>query len=99
MRYTAIWRAQKICSKKHRMHQVPLICFKGWIRSLSESLGSNLGLPVVVTNCSNNYGLVIFPKIDPFGYSECFKGKPLPVYGEGTQVRDWLFVEDMRELW
>jgi len=53
------------------------------------------GLPVVVTNCSNNYGPYHFPeKLIPLIILNALRGKPLPVYGKGTQVRDWLFVED-----
>ncbi|MDX8414249.1 MAG: dTDP-glucose 4,6-dehydratase [Mariprofundales bacterium] len=53
------------------------------------------GLPVVVTNCSNNYGPYHFPeKLIPLVILNALEGKPLPVYGDGGQVRDWLFVED-----
>lgn len=53
------------------------------------------GLPVVVTNCSNNYGPYHFPeKLIPLMILNALEGKPLPVYGNGTQIRDWLFVED-----
>lgn len=53
------------------------------------------GLPVLVTNCSNNYGPYHFPeKLIPLVILNALEGKPLPIYGEGTQVRDWLFVED-----
>lgn len=53
------------------------------------------GLPVVVTNCSNNYGPYHFPeKLIPLVILNAIHGKPLPVYGEGHQIRDWLYVED-----
>ena len=53
------------------------------------------GLPVVVTNCSNNYGPFHFPeKLIPLVILNALEGKPLPVYGDGKHVRDWLFVED-----
>lgn len=53
------------------------------------------GLPVLVTNCSNNYGPFHFPeKLIPLVILNALAGKPLPVYGNGLQVRDWLFVED-----
>lgn len=53
------------------------------------------GLPVLVTNCSNNYGLFHFPeKLIPLIILNALHGKPLPVYGNGQQIRDWLFVED-----
>ena len=53
------------------------------------------GLPVLLTNCSNNYGPYHFPeKLIPLMILNALEGKPLPVYGDGLQVRDWLFVED-----
>lgn len=53
------------------------------------------GLPVLTTNCSNNYGPFQFPeKLIPLVIHNALAGKPLPVYGDGQQVRDWLYVED-----
>lgn len=53
------------------------------------------GLPVLITNCSNNYGPYHFPeKLIPLMILNALEGKPLPVYGQGLQVRDWLYVED-----
>jgi dTDP-glucose 4,6-dehydratase len=53
------------------------------------------GLPVVLTNCSNNYGPFHFPeKLIPVVILNALAGKPLPIYGDGSNVRDWLFVED-----
>ena len=53
------------------------------------------GLPIVVTNCSNNYGPYQFPeKLIPLFINNIRHGKPLPVYGKGENVRDWLYVED-----
>lgn len=53
------------------------------------------GLPVLITNCSNNYGPYQFPeKLIPLMVLNALEGKPLPVYGQGAQVRDWLYVED-----
>ncbi len=59
------------------------------------------GLPVVVTNCSNNYGPYQFPeKLIPLIILNALEGKPLPVYGKGDQIRDWLYVEDhAKALW
>jgi dTDP-glucose 4,6-dehydratase len=59
------------------------------------------GLPVVTTNCSNNYGPYHFPeKLIPLMILNALHGKPLPIYGHGGNVRDWLFVEDhARALW
>ena len=53
------------------------------------------GMPVKITNCSNNYGPYHFPeKLIPLVILNCLDGKPLPVYGKGANVRDWLYVED-----
>jgi len=53
------------------------------------------GLPTLITNCSNNYGPYHFPeKLIPLVILNALEGKPLPVYGKGNQVRDWLYVED-----
>ncbi|WP_392558323.1 dTDP-glucose 4,6-dehydratase [Orbus mooreae] len=53
------------------------------------------GLPVIVTNCSNNYGPYHFPeKLIPLVILNALEGKALPVYGDGSQIRDWLYVED-----
>ena len=53
------------------------------------------GLPTLVTNCSNNYGPFQFPeKLIPLVTLNALEGKKLPVYGDGQNVRDWLFVED-----
>jgi len=53
------------------------------------------GLPTLVTNCSNNYGPYHFPeKLIPLVIINALQGKPLPVYGKGNQIRDWLYVED-----
>jgi len=52
-------------------------------------------LPVVITNCSNNYGAFQFPeKLIPLMIINCLDSKPLPVYGDGNNIRDWLFVDD-----
>jgi dTDP-glucose 4,6-dehydratase len=58
-------------------------------------------LPVLITNCSNNYGPYQFPeKLIPLIILNAFEGRPLPVYGDGKNVRDWLFVEDhCQALW
>jgi len=57
--------------------------------------GRTYGLPIVVTNCSNNYGPYHFPeKLIPHVILNALHGKSLPVYGDGKQIRDWLFVED-----
>lgn len=53
------------------------------------------GLPTIITNCSNNYGPYHFPeKLIPLVILNALEGKPLPIYGKGEQIRDWLYVED-----
>ncbi|MEZ8962400.1 dTDP-glucose 4,6-dehydratase [Vibrio cyclitrophicus] len=60
---------------------------RAWLRTY--------GLPTIVTNCSNNYGPYHFPeKLIPLVILNALEGKPLPVYGKGDQIRDWLYVED-----
>ena len=62
---------------------------------LARAWQRTYGLPVIVTNCSNNYGPYHFPeKLIPLMILNALEGKPLPVYGAGHQVRDWLYVED-----
>lgn len=60
---------------------------RAWLRTY--------GMPTIVTNCSNNYGPYHFPeKLIPLTILNALEGKPLPVYGDGGQIRDWLYVED-----
>jgi len=62
---------------------------------LVRAWGHTYGLPVLVTNCSNNYGPHHFPeKLIPLIIIRALAGEPLPVYGDGSNVRDWLYVED-----
>ncbi len=68
---------------------------------LAQAWMRTYGLPVVISNCSNNYGPFHFPeKLIPLVTLNALDGKPLPVYGRGDNIRDWLFVEDhARALW
>src|SRR5262249_26261804 len=60
-----------------------------------RAFGDTYGLPALVTNCSNNYGPYQFPeKLIPLMILNALEGRPLPVYGDGQNVRDWLYVED-----
>ena len=62
---------------------------------LVRAWGRTYGLPIIITNCSNNYGPYHFPeKLIPHIILNAIQGKPLPVYGDGSQLRDWLYVED-----
>jgi len=65
---------------------------------LARAWHHTYGLPVLVTNCSNNYGPYQFPeKLIPVVILKALRGEPIPVYGRGENVRDWLFVEDHAE--
>ncbi|CAB5102864.1 dTDP-glucose 4,6-dehydratase (EC [Olavius algarvensis associated proteobacterium Delta 3] len=68
---------------------------------LVRAYGRTYGLPVTISNCSNNYGPFQFPeKLIPLMILNAFNGDPLPVYGDGRNVRDWLYVEDhCRAIW
>jgi dTDP-glucose 4,6-dehydratase len=62
---------------------------------LVQSYFHTYGLPTLITNCTNNYGPYQFPeKLLPFSLSQALEGQPIPLYGSGANVRDWLFVED-----
>jgi dTDP-glucose 4,6-dehydratase len=68
---------------------------------LVRAYGETYGLPVTISNCSNNYGPYQFPeKLIPLMILHAIEGKPLPVYGQGLNVRDWLYVTDhCRAVW
>ena len=62
---------------------------------LVRAFGHTYGLPYAITNCSNNYGPYQFPeKLIPLMILNALEGKPLPIYGDGKQIRDWLYVAD-----
>lgn len=79
----------------------PYAATKAGSDHLVRAWGRTYGLPVLVTNCSNNYGPCQFPeKLIPHMILNALAGKPLPVYGDGSNVRDWLYVEDHADaLW
>ena len=73
----------------------PYSASKAGADHLARAWGTTYGLPVMVTNCSNNYGPFQFPeKLIPLMIIKGVRGEPLPVYGDGANVRDWLAVED-----
>lgn len=73
----------------------PYSASKAGADHLARAYNRTFGLPVLTTNCSNNYGPYQFPeKLIPLVTGKALAGEPLPVYGDGQQVRDWLFVED-----
>ncbi|NLN70330.1 MAG: dTDP-glucose 4,6-dehydratase [Chloroflexi bacterium] len=62
---------------------------------LVRAYANSFGLPITISNCSNNYGPYQFPeKLIPLIILNALTGKPLPIYGDGMQIRDWLYVED-----
>jgi dTDP-glucose 4,6-dehydratase len=77
------------------MRQIRPIRLQRRQRSLCARYHHTYGLPTVITNCSNNYGPYQFPeKMIPLMILNALSGKPLPVYGNGSNVRDWIYVED-----
>jgi dTDP-glucose 4,6-dehydratase len=75
--------------------QQPVLGQQGGSDHLVRAWHHTYGLPVLTTNCSNNYGPLHFPeKLIPLVIVNALAGKPLPIYGDGMQVRDWLYVRD-----
>lgn len=73
----------------------PYAATKAGSDHLVRAWGRTFKFPVLVTNCSNNYGPYQFPeKLIPHMILNALEGKPLPIYGDGSQVRDWLYVDD-----
>jgi len=73
----------------------PYAASKASADHLVRAYGHTFGLPVLITNCSNNYGPFQFPeKLIPLMILNALEGKPMPIYGDGGNVRDWLHVED-----
>jgi dTDP-glucose 4,6-dehydratase len=73
----------------------PYAATKAGADHLARAYFKTYGLPVLITNCSNNYGPYQFPeKLIPLMMLNAIEGKELPVYGDGGQIRDWLYVED-----
>jgi dTDP-glucose 4,6-dehydratase len=77
------------------MPNSPYAASKAGSDHLVRAYGHTFGLPVTISNCSNNYGPYQFPeKLIPLVIMNAINGKPIPVYGDGQQIRDWLYVED-----
>jgi dTDP-glucose 4,6-dehydratase len=73
----------------------PYSASKAGADHLVHAYFATYGLPVLITNCSNNYGPYQFPeKLIPLMILNAVEGKPLPIYGDGGNVRDWIYVED-----
>lgn len=79
----------------HYAPNSPYAASKAASDHLVRAYGHTYGLPITITNCSNNYGPYQFPeKLIPLMIANALNGRSLPVYGDGQQIRDWLFVED-----
>lgn len=91
----------KFCETSPYSPNSPYAASKASSDHIVRAWHKTYGLPVVITNCSNNYGPYQFPeKLIPLMTINAITGKPLPVYGVGDNVRDWLYVEDhVRALW
>ena len=99
MRFMAIYLLTvRICSlpRKHLfIHPVLIVLQKAAADLLVLAYHRTYGLPVTISRCSNNYGPYHFPeKLIPLMIANALNDKPLPVYGKGENVRDWLYVED-----
>lgn len=80
------------------MPNSPYAASKASADMMVRAWGKTFGMPVVISNCSNNYGPFQFPeKLIPVVTLKALAGKPIPVYGEGLNVRDWLYVDDHAE--
>ncbi len=94
--YGSLKPADPAFSETHRYEpNSPYSASKAASDHLTRAYHHTYGLPVLTTNCSNNYGPYHFPeKLIPLMIVNALAGKPLPVYGDGQQVRDWLYVKD-----
>lgn len=93
--YGSLGEAEKFSETTPYHPNSPYAASKAASDHLALAWHHTYGLPVVVTNCSNNYGPYQYPeKLIPMVILNAIEGKPIPVYGEGTNVRDWLYVED-----
>ncbi|MEY4883937.1 MAG: dTDP-glucose 4,6-dehydratase [Pseudomonadota bacterium] len=94
--YGSLARTDPAFTEDHRYEpNSPYSASKAASDHLVRAYHHTYGLPVVTTNCSNNYGPFHFPeKLIPLMIVNALAGKPLPVYGDGQQIRDWLYVKD-----
>jgi dTDP-glucose 4,6-dehydratase len=94
--YGSLSKAEPAFTEAHRYEpNSPYSASKAASDHLVRAWHHTYGLPVLTTNCSNNYGPYHFPeKLIPLMIVNALAGKPLPVYGDGMQVRDWLYVKD-----
>ena len=94
--YGSLGKGDPAFTEQHRYEpNSPYSASKAASDHLVRAYHHTYGLPVVTTNCSNNYGPYHFPeKLIPLMIVNALAGKPLPVYGDGQQIRDWLYVKD-----
>jgi dTDP-glucose 4,6-dehydratase len=94
--YGSLAKGEPAFSETHRYEpNSPYSASKAASDHLVRAYHHTYGLPVLTTNCSNNYGPYHFPeKLIPLMIVNALAGKPLPVYGDGQQIRDWLYVKD-----
>ncbi len=94
--YGSLAKAEAAFTETHRYEpNSPYSASKAASDHLVRAYHHTYGLPVLTTNCSNNYGPFHFPeKLIPLMIVNALAGKPLPVYGDGQQIRDWLYVRD-----
>ena len=94
--YGSLTKDEAAFTEEHRYEpNSPYSASKAASDHLVRSYHHTYGLPVLTTNCSNNYGPYHFPeKLIPLMIVNALAGKPLPVYGDGQQIRDWLYVKD-----
>jgi dTDP-glucose 4,6-dehydratase len=94
--YGSLSKTDPAFSETHRYEpNSPYSASKAASDHLVRAWHHTYGLPVITTNCSNNYGPYHFPeKLIPLCILNALNGKPLPIYGDGQQIRDWLYVKD-----
>lgn len=94
--YGSLGKDEPAFSERHQYEpNSPYSASKAASDHLVRAYHHTYGLPVLTTNCSNNYGPYHFPeKLIPLMIVNALAGKPLPVYGDGQQIRDWLYVKD-----
>ncbi|GBG02719.1 dTDP-glucose 4,6-dehydratase [Azospira sp. I13] len=94
--YGSLDKADPAFTEQHRYEpNSPYSASKAASDHLVRAYHHTYGLPVLTTNCSNNYGPYHFPeKLIPLVIHNALAGKPLPIYGDGQQIRDWLYVQD-----
>jgi dTDP-glucose 4,6-dehydratase len=96
--YGALGATGLFCEETAYRPSSPYSASKAASDHLAHAWFKTYGLPVIISNCSNNYGPYQFPeKLIPLTILNAIEGKPLPVYGSGSNIRDWLYVDDHAE--